>query len=525
MPPGSAGCSWWASLNRTLGVVGLFVLQGNLMPCAQAQGFASLQALIAEHDITTVEGLLHGLPEPLRAQYTLVFQSRSLQGATYANPRVILFGNDATLVLTFNGDPAERGYDAVESMEFDGATESFRLREIQFGGKGAPPTVSEANPPRCGSCHGSPARPIWDTPPSWPGVYGERYLHGLSTEEAKGIRAFLAIQPMHPRFRSLIAPGRFGERGTYVTSSAAAYNGRTTEPPNAQLSSLLTRLNTRTIVGRLVSSPGYASHQYVLLAAAEGDCGPLEDFYPRSLREALRIQLREYLVSHAQVDARQDATKSRRLGRTKVTRSLAVRPADMGQLRFVVERGLAGNTDSWTLALESNTFDLAAPPGAWTVREALLQKVATADNGLAELHEYRTFTPSDEYCRRLAERSRQALEEWFAILPTGSAVAARDESRIRVATAIGSDAPPAVRLCVTCHTGEIAPLIPFGNPQELAVKLRGGNYAHGHLLDEVQYRLSEPAGNERMPQGTLLATEEIQALKSYFIELANLPNR
>ncbi len=495
------------------------------MPCAQALGFASLQTLISERAITTVDDLVKALPEPLRAQYTLVFHSRSLQGANYANPRVVLFGYDATLVVTFNGDPAEGGYDSVETVEFDAATDSFRFREIQFNGTGTPPTVSDVNPHRCGLCHGSPARPIWDTPPSWPGVYGERYLRGLSSEEAKGIREFLAIQPTHPRFRSLIAPGRFAERDTYVTSSAAGYNGHLTEPPNARLSSLLARLNARAIMGRLASSPGYVSHRYVLLAAAEGDCGPLDEFYPRSLRAPLGVQLREYLASHARIDAQQDAAKSRRLGKTDALRSRATRPVDMGKLRFVVERGLGGSTDSWTLALESNTFDLAAPPDTWSVREALFQEVATADGALADLRSYRTFAPSDAYCRLLAERSRQALEDWYASQPAILPVATPNDSGVRIVAAIEGGAPPAIRLCATCHTGEIAPQIPFGSPGELALRLGGGGFPHGRLLDEVLYRLSEAAGDKRMPRGTLLAAEQVQALKSYFVGLANQPNR
>jgi hypothetical protein len=512
-------------MNRTLGLAGLLTLQGITTPCAQALRFAEVQSLISERAITTVDGFIKALPEPLRAQYTLVFSSRSLQDASYANPRAVLFGDDATLVLTFNGDPTARGYDAVETMEFDTATASFRFREIQFNGTGAPPTISDANPSRCSACHGSPARPVWDTPPSWPGVYGERYLRGLSAEEEKGIREFLAIQPTHARYKSLIAPDRFAERDTYVTSSSAAYNGRTAEPPNARLSSLLARLNTRAIMARLASSPGYVSHRYVLLAAVEGDCGPLDEFYPRSLRAPLGIQLREYLASHARIDAQQDASKVRRLGGAEAPPPRSTRPVDMGQLRFVVERGLGVSTDSWTLALESNTYDLVAPPGTFSVREALFQDVAATDGALAAQRQYRTFGPSDAYCRLLADRSRQALEEWYVPQPVVLPVATRHDTDAHAVAAVESAVPPTVSLCATCHTGEVAPQIPFGNPGELALRLGGGGYPHGRLLDEVLYRLSAAAGKERMPRGTLLADERVQALKAYFVGLANEPGR
>ena len=156
-------------------------------------GFDSLQQLIARQSINSVDGLIAALPEDLRSHYTLVFESRSLQEANFANPRAILFGSHATLILTYNGEPAERGYDAVETMEFDGSAQRFLFREIQFLGGSA--HFSAANPPRCVACHGSPARPIWDTPPSWPGVYGQRYHAGLSGAERSGMAAFLARQP------------------------------------------------------------------------------------------------------------------------------------------------------------------------------------------------------------------------------------------------------------------------------------------------------------------------------------------
>lgn len=82
--------------------------------------FDSLQQLIARQSIGSVEQLVTALPEDLRSHYTLVFQSRSLQDASFANPRAILFGSHATLILAFNGDPAERGFGAIETMEFDG---------------------------------------------------------------------------------------------------------------------------------------------------------------------------------------------------------------------------------------------------------------------------------------------------------------------------------------------------------------------------------------------------------------------
>src|SRR5439155_15939053 len=134
-------------------------------PAVRAGGFdfAALLTLLRSQDIGSVEELLAALPAPQRSRYALMFESRSLQGATPENPRVILFGPDARIILTFNGSPAQRGFRVVETMEFDDGEKEFRLRELVFpdpAGGAAQVQVSEVNPPHCARCHGAPPRPV-----------------------------------------------------------------------------------------------------------------------------------------------------------------------------------------------------------------------------------------------------------------------------------------------------------------------------------------------------------------------------
>src|SRR5256885_17060270 len=51
---------------------------------------------------------------PYTTLFRSVFESRSLQGASPENPRVILFGPDARFIVTFNGSPAQRGFRSEE---------------------------------------------------------------------------------------------------------------------------------------------------------------------------------------------------------------------------------------------------------------------------------------------------------------------------------------------------------------------------------------------------------------------------
>ena len=169
--------------------------------------FAALQSLIRSQDIGSVEELVAALPPTQRNRYALVFESRSLQGASFDSPRAILFGPDARLIVTFNGSPAQRGFRAVETMEFDAEAKEFRLRELLFPERAAGAdrvVVSEINPQRCTRCHGVPARPVWDTFPFWPGAYGVRYRVDISPRERTGLSAFLAQQATHPRYRHLL---------------------------------------------------------------------------------------------------------------------------------------------------------------------------------------------------------------------------------------------------------------------------------------------------------------------------------
>ena len=199
------------------------VVAGFLLVTPLARGsdydFAALQSTIQNNGIRSIEDLLPMLPGSLRSSYALVFASRSLQGASFEAPRVILYGADARFIVTFNGDASQRGYRALETMEFDDASGQFKFREIEFPAHPAVPLpvrTSETNPARCQRCHGTPARPVWDTQPLWPGAYGERYQASLSSEEQAGMERFLARQVADPRYRSLLYVDRLAVKSQEI---------------------------------------------------------------------------------------------------------------------------------------------------------------------------------------------------------------------------------------------------------------------------------------------------------------------
>lgn len=514
-----------------------------------ALDFTSLQALLQHEHIETIEQLLPVLPEAQRSHYTLMFESRSLQGASIDNPRVILFGPDGRFILTFNGSPDQPGFGSVETMEFDAYTQAFRLRELQFvepGRGGTPIVVSEPNPTRCTRCHGSPAQPVWDTMPLWPGAYGERYRASLSPEERAGLSAFLAKQPTHPRYRYLLDAQRLSDPGAFRASAPSVYSGRAAEPPNAELAADLARLQSQAIARRLATQPLFPVYQYALLGAVDSGCGPLAEFYPAALWRGERRAFERFASETEVANARQAQLKGAR-GHFGGARLAPVSVSTVNAwvpLRFVAEMALGIPTRAWTLALESGTYDFTAPPlPTQPLRDALLAEMSARDPMMLDLVSYASARGAARYCAFLQRRSiaalsaRQNAAQGMAATPYAPAAGGGGQGAslhtadvapavpaAEAATTLNQMAalvrPAALQMCVNCHETGPAPSLPFSDPARLTHELQARPAAHGVLLDEILFRLSEAAGPRRMPLGTNLPDEERRALERYFNALA-----
>jgi mono/diheme cytochrome c family protein len=509
---------------RLLSAMGFCLALGLAEPAPAGEfAFDSLSQVITAQHVGSVEELLAALPEDLRTHFSLVFSSRSLQDASFEHPRAVLFGSGAQLILTFNGDPSQRGFEAVETMEFDAHANHFIFREITFPRDGAQPAarISDPNPARCSACHDHPARPIWDVPPAWPGVYGERYGAGLSTVELRGLRRFLAIQATHPRYRYLLGAAALADRDTYVSSSRATYNGASVEPPNARLSAQLATFNVRSILSELAAQPGFASHLNVLLASAGSNCGALADFYPPSLQPAIAADYKIYYKATAAADRGQSSAKTLRLGGRQNPRSGLASPAEFTGLRYVAERALNVPTRHWTLAFERGSYDMSAPAGSLSLEQALFTWLARTDPELRTVAAYRTFNSDDAYCQHLKRASQLSIATW---LETHDAFAPAPEAANSTAPGLQApgSTPTLVQQCAACHSGDIAPALPFADPSALATRLLDGNYPHGRLLDEILFRLTPEAAAGRMPRGVTIGAADQRELEEYFMNLAQM---
>ncbi len=145
--------------------------------------------------VNSVAELLKILPKNLKTNYVFMFESHSLQQASYQNPRAILFTDQADFIMTFNGSPSQEGYETLETIRYVETNnnprfileeivmktdESLRREFLQQNNKKAEIQFLldrtdrlGQNPTACLTCHRQDPRPNWEHYPFWPGSYGQ----------------------------------------------------------------------------------------------------------------------------------------------------------------------------------------------------------------------------------------------------------------------------------------------------------------------------------------------------------------
>jgi hypothetical protein len=243
---------------------------------------ADLQELLQKNPQTgapvdSISELVPLLPRELRENFTFVYESRSpfRSGISPEYPRVILFTNDARLVLTFIGDERQPGYDLLETMSFDYESAKFELHAYMLPAaerRAWRPSPQEA---QCSRCHGADARPIFDSYPLWPGYYGsvqDTFPHDrIGQKEGKNFAAFQANAAKTGVYKDLIYPS-----GTpvspYLDPRLFRDNTVTLDPklfpylPNARLGIALTELNRQRIYRKLAAGDGFAANEKRILS-------------------------------------------------------------------------------------------------------------------------------------------------------------------------------------------------------------------------------------------------------------------
>src|SRR5215470_14178287 len=122
-----------------------FVLNAFAASAASVESWADLASIINSKKVTNIDDLLAHLPADYTKGYTLIYRTRALnqESVSPRRPRVLLFGQNAKLVLAYNshstGGKAKPGdIEAIETLEFDDVTGRSFLREVEFNGNTVP---------------------------------------------------------------------------------------------------------------------------------------------------------------------------------------------------------------------------------------------------------------------------------------------------------------------------------------------------------------------------------------------------
>ena len=94
--------------------------------------YGDFYKIVTSSRVKTISEAISKIPKEFRSNYTLMKDSESLQLSSPLSPRAILFGSTANFVLTFNGDPSMRGYNALETVSFNSVTNRVHFRTVVF---------------------------------------------------------------------------------------------------------------------------------------------------------------------------------------------------------------------------------------------------------------------------------------------------------------------------------------------------------------------------------------------------------
>ncbi len=362
--------------------------------------------------IETIDELLNAIkkeyPEYLKF-YTLVYDSLSLHEASFQYPRAIIFGPDAKLILTFNGEQKQRGFSQLEIMRFveNEGMRKFEFREITFK-KEADKSISfdsqenyRISPPngdeqKCLACHRASPRPIWDTYFRWPGVYGSNddslTFNSMNDHqspyfndgvEVTGFNKFNNERTLLDRYRNL--PDYPDDRYSMDTNQ---------NRPNLALTLNLSHLNYQRIVSDIQYSKALYSKRYQIIGALL--CGNTEFSFAKdkaggflspeatNIIEDTRKKNFDYEYYLIKRHAETVHSKSQLLDvdiRNMVSKGVLQNSVEQtGRLRFAVESS-GVSLDEWSLPNAIDSFVIDNGNGSiWKLGRQMIRQLLNSNN-------------------------------------------------------------------------------------------------------------------------------------------------
>jgi hypothetical protein len=441
---------------------------------ARALTYEDLVSFIETGKAKTISELLSRLPAEYRSEFTLMMRSRSLQDASSESPRVIMSGIDAKLIIAFNGDSRQKGFDKLEVIQFRDGTARFDFFEIQFPEKddqGRPlnsltrPQTSARNPAKCLSCHTSDPRPNWQHYNQWPGAFMGNDDFGNLEPELPSLEAYKKVIasdfPKHPRYK-------------FLDKALEGYSESTTGRPterNIKMTQRISVQNFKRVARLMKTDPYYEAYKYLVVGLM--NCPDLPNFVPAGFPVYTYRRDRFGQPDFADIFVQRQLFVGDYFTDFKVATPFFTIPGQlMGPLTYPF---MIGDADLESLAIFQNDYKYGMEtPVAGQVR-----------------------------CAELMAKSKRALVN---VPNPRSEISERNSAR-----------PAILNKCLSCHSSfeMTGPHIPLDNTVRLKTHLKLTGYTRGTFFDELIYRISESASEkERMPpQG--ISKEDRQALTEY----------
>ena len=515
-----------------------------------------LADLIQIKNITSVDALIPELPANFLKDYTFVYNSRSLQDASPEYPRTLVYGTTAKTVISFNGSPDQKGYYSLEAMEFDDDSKEFVFQEITFpkpGDKGGV-QFSERNPQKCLSCHGDPARPIYDNYPTWPGFYGVFKTVTAGSKDDLNFRNFIANSVKNKnRYSSLPNLGVVNsgtDQDHYqkisdvdpATSYTMQLPGTNPNPEQGgnqadNLGKLLLWYNYERVHADLSHAENYAQIKYALLAVM-GKCLNFESdpsggaFIPGALGTSMNERNESFAnVTNetAQIVQRYIDQKVKRIQSWDPKENIGTADENnwVGDikkrflpLRFVL-MSLGMDILDWPMTLETSDSFGADQGNAEFFGAILLQ------DSINEVPELKTATLYDnlDFGSGPVGKGLSALSEVQCAALKAKSLAALTNYSSPITSPPSSTSPnQTLERCASCHDSDHgkAPPIPFAHLDQLKAMLGEESPT---LLDKIETRI-RARDFTRMPLGQPLTSDQILSLDQSLRTLAEpLPQK
>lgn len=174
--------------------------------------FDKLNSIVKKNKVTLIDDLLPLLPATMLKNPLLVYNSRALnlELVNPQSPRVILFNEDASLILAYTKNPGNErikiGQDDLEIIKFDQDKKAFDIGVLTFNGQNVPSNKQLQKTNSCLRCHGRDPVPLFKDYNIWAGFYGSFGTQGYavkSSKEFKWMKEFIHSRSNRGRYQHL----------------------------------------------------------------------------------------------------------------------------------------------------------------------------------------------------------------------------------------------------------------------------------------------------------------------------------